>query len=241
MDRAAARSRGRRSEPGVAVFMTHAVRDGVIGACTTRSAAPDRNDDVLAARRALAVVVSAQESRRGDGRGCRSVAGRPIGTRRGGHHDARGVDGAIGARTTGSASLDRNDDGLAARRALAVVVSAPERRAGAAMGGRAAAALDASDVGGIPRWSRTTRFPKARPSHARRGRRHPVATTTGSRLGARLAVVVAAPERSRRGDGQSRSTVARTPIGTRRCGLHDARGSRRRDRRTHDEVGGARS
>jgi len=43
-------------------------------------------------------------------------------------------DGKIGARTTRSAALDLNDDGLAARRALAVVVSALERRAGAAMG-----------------------------------------------------------------------------------------------------------
>jgi len=48
--------------------MTHAVSDGAIGARTTRSAALDRNDDVLAARRVLAVVVSAPErSRRGDG------------------------------------------------------------------------------------------------------------------------------------------------------------------------------
>ena len=59
MGRAAERARGCRSELGVAVIMTHAVSDGAIGARTTRAAALDRNDDVLAARRALAVVVSA--------------------------------------------------------------------------------------------------------------------------------------------------------------------------------------
>jgi len=48
--------------------MTHAVSDGEIGARTTRAAALDRNDDVLAVRRALAVVVLAPERRRrGDG------------------------------------------------------------------------------------------------------------------------------------------------------------------------------
>ena len=68
MGRAAERARGCRSELGVAVIMTHAVSDGEIGARTTRAAALDRNDDVLAARRALAVVVSAHgRSRRGDG------------------------------------------------------------------------------------------------------------------------------------------------------------------------------
>jgi hypothetical protein len=43
-------------------------------------------------------------------------------------------DGATGARTARSAAPGRYNDGLAARRALAVVVSALERRAGAAMG-----------------------------------------------------------------------------------------------------------
>jgi len=66
-------------------------------------------------------------------------------------------DGKIGARTTRAAALDLNDDGLAARRALAVVVSALERRAGAAMG-QSSSELNASDADGIPRGSRTTRF-----------------------------------------------------------------------------------
>ena len=68
MGRAAERARGCRSELSVAVIMTLAVSDGEIGARTTRAAALDCNDDVLAARRALAVVVSAHgRSRRGDG------------------------------------------------------------------------------------------------------------------------------------------------------------------------------
>jgi hypothetical protein len=55
-------------EFGVAVTMTHAGPDGEIGARTTRSAACHRKDNALAALRALAVVVLAQGSRRGDWR-----------------------------------------------------------------------------------------------------------------------------------------------------------------------------
>ena len=105
---------------------------------STRSAARSRND-VLAARRALAVVVAAQGSRRGDGRAATKLNVRmtSVGARR------CGLDGARGARrhdrrsSTRSATRSRNDV-LAARRALAVVVAAQGSRRG---DGRAATRL----------------------------------------------------------------------------------------------------
>ena len=106
--------------------------DGTIGARSTRSAARSRND-VLAARRALAVVVSARVSRRGvrwrssneaerEGDVGRRSAVRP-------ERRTREHDDTIGARSTRSAARSRNDV-LAARRALAVVVSARVSRRG---------------------------------------------------------------------------------------------------------------
>ena len=80
----------------------------------------------------------------------------------------------------------------------------------------------------------------ARPAHARRSRRRSVGTTTRSRLGARSAGVAGvgsdraepAMQRKRRGDVTRHTThTARECVWV--C--------RRRDRRTHDEVGGARS
>ena len=91
---------------------------------STRSAARSRND-VLAARRALAVVVAAQGSRRGDGRAAtrlsvrrrRSAPGGAAGTAHAAHDDT------IGARRRGRR---RRDQGTTCSRlgALAVVVSA---------------------------------------------------------------------------------------------------------------------
>ena len=80
----------------------------------------------------------------------------------------------------------------------------------------------------------------ARSAHARQGRRRSVGTTTRSRLGARSAGVAGAGsdraepamQRKRRGD-----VTRHTAHTTREC----VRVCRRRDRRTHDEVGGARS
>ena len=79
-----------------------------------------------------------------------------------------------------------------------------------------------------------------RPAHARRSRRRSVGTTTRSRLGARSAGVAGvgsdraepAMQRKRRGDVTRHTTHT-----TRECVCL----CRRRDRRTHDEVGGARS
>ena len=120
-------------------------RDGARGArrhdrrASTRSAARSRND-VLAARRTLAVVVSAQVSRRGDGRAATKLSVRmaSVGARRCGRNGARAHDDTIGARSTRSAARSRNDV-LAARRALAVVVSARVSRRGG--DGRAATKL----------------------------------------------------------------------------------------------------
>ena len=80
----------------------------------------------------------------------------------------------------------------------------------------------------------------ARPAHARRSRRRSVGTTTRSRLGACSSGVAGfgsdrtepAMQRKRRGDVTRHTThTARECVWV--C--------RRRDRRTHDEVGGARS
>ena len=80
----------------------------------------------------------------------------------------------------------------------------------------------------------------ARSAHARQGRRRSVGTTTRSRLGARSAGVAGvgsdraepAMQRKRRGD-----VTRHTAHTTRECVCV----CRRRDRRTHDKVGGARS
>ena len=80
----------------------------------------------------------------------------------------------------------------------------------------------------------------ARSAHARQGRRRSVGTTTRSRLGARSAGVAGAGsdraepamQRKRRGD-----VTRHTAHTTRECVCV----CRRRDRRTHDKVGGARS
>ena len=84
------------------------------------------------------------------------------------------------------------------------------------------------------------RVSTARSAHARRGRRRSAGTTTRSRLGARSAGVAGvgsdraepAMQRKRRGD-----VTRHTAHTTRECVCV----CRRRDRRTHDEVGGARS
>ena len=113
------------------------VRDGARGArrhdrrASTRSAARSRND-VLAARRALAVVVAAQGSRRGDGRAATKLSVRmtSVGARRCVRDGARGARRHDRRASTRSAARSRNDV-LAARRALAVVVAArgePARR-----------------------------------------------------------------------------------------------------------------
>ena len=111
-------------------------RDGARGArrhdrrASTRSAARSRND-VLAARRALAVVVAAQVSRRGDGRAATKLSVRmtSVGARRCGRDGARGARRHDRRASTRSAARSRNDV-LAARRALAVVVSARVSRRG---------------------------------------------------------------------------------------------------------------
>ena len=86
---------------------------------------------------------------------------------------------------------------------------------------------------------RRARVSTARSAHARRGRRRSVGTTTRSRLGARSALAGVgsdraepAMQRKRRGD-----VTRHTAHTTRACACV----CRRRDRRTHDEVGGARS
>ena len=109
---------------------TRAFSDDETGARTTRSATLGRSNDVLAARRSLAVVVSARGSRRGGWRSSRTAAGRvDAGGIPRGHKTRAFSDDETGARTTRSATLGRSNDVLAARRSLAVVVSAPREPA----------------------------------------------------------------------------------------------------------------
>ena len=83
------------------------------------------------------------------------------------------------------------------------------------------------------------RVSTARPAHARRSRRRSVGTTTRSRLGAawRASPVSALTEPSRRCNARG----AVMSLDTRRTPQECVCACRRRDRRTHDEVGGARS
>ena len=127
---------------------------------------------------------------------------------------------------------------LAARRSLAVAVSAQESRRGGWQSSTTAAGR--GDAGGIRRGHETPRFPTTRPAHARRGRRRSVAATPGSRRGARSP----SPCRLKRagavaGRAAQRPQGAVTPAEF--GGVTRPRVFRRRDRRTHDEVGGARS
>ena len=136
---------------------TRAFSDDETGARTTRSAALGRSNDVLAARRSLAVVVSAQESRRGGWQSSRTAAGRgDVGGIRRGHETRAFSDDETGARTTRSAALGRSNDVLAARRSLAVAVSAQESRRGGWQSSRTAAGR--GDVGGIRRGHETRAF-----------------------------------------------------------------------------------
>ena len=156
-----------------------------------------------------------------------------------GSRDPAFSDDETGARTTRSAALGRSNDVLAARRSLAVAVSAQEsRRGGWQSSSRTAAGR--GDVDGIRRGHETPRFPTTRPAHARRGRRRSVAATTCSRRGARSP----SPCRLKRA-GAVAGRAAERPQGavtsTEFGGVTRPRVFRRRDRRTHDEVGGARS
>ena len=97
------------------------------------------------------------------------------------------------------------------------------------------------NVGGIrAAVTRPARLPTTRPAHARRGRRRSVAATTCSRRGARSP----SPCRLKRA-GAVAGRAAERPQGavtsTEFGGVTRPRVFRRRDRRTHDEVGGARS
>ena len=183
--------------------------------------------------------MSAQESRRGGWQSSTTAAGRgDAGGIRRGHETPRFSDDETGARTTRSAALGRSNAGLAARRSLAVAVSAQESRRGGWQSSTTAAGR--GDAGGIRRGHETPRFPTTRPAHARRGRRRSVAATPGSRRGARSP----SPCRLKRagavaGRAAQRPQGAVTPAEF--GGVTRPRVFRRRDRRTHDEVGGARS
>ena len=89
------------------------------------------------------------------------------------------------------------------------------------------------------RTRRHARASAARSAHARRGRRRSVGTATRSRLGARSASPVSAlTEPSRRCNARG-AVMSLDTRRTRHGGCVCA--CRRRDRRTHDEVGGTRS
>ena len=92
---------------------TRAFSDDAIGARTMRSAALGRSSDVLAARRSLAVVVSAQESRRGGWQSSRTVTVRGGVARIPRGDEIRAFsDDAVDARTTRPAALGRSSDVL---------------------------------------------------------------------------------------------------------------------------------
>ena len=220
-------------------------RDGARGArrhdrrASTRSAARSRND-VLAARRALAVVVAAQVSRRGDGRAATKLSVRmtSVGARRCGRDGARGARRHDRRASTRSAARSRNDV-LAARRALAVVVAAQVSRRG---DGRAATKLSVRMTSvGARRCGRDGARGARR--HDRRASTRSAARSRNDVLAARraLAVVVAARVSRRGCDGgaATKLSVRMTSVGARRCGRDGARGARRHDRRALDEVGGA--
>ena len=219
-------------------------RDGARGArrhdrrASTRSAARSRND-VLAARRSLAVVVAAQASRRGDGRAATELGVRmaSVGARRCARDGARGARRHDRRASTRSAARSRNDV-LAARRSLAVVVAAQASRRG---DGRAATELGVRMTSvGARRCARDGARGARR--HDRRASTRSAARSRNDVLAARrsLAVVVAA-QASRRGDGRAATelSVRMTSVGARRCARDGARGARRHDRRALDEVGGA--
>ena len=103
---------------------------------TTRSARVDEVGGTIKERRArgssaLAVVVAAQGSRRGDGGAATKLSVRmtSVGARRCGRDGARGARRRDRCASTRSAARSRNDV-LAARRALAVVVAAQVSRRG---------------------------------------------------------------------------------------------------------------
>ena len=79
-------------------------------------------------------------------------------------------------------------------------------------------------------------FSTTRPAHARRGRRRSVTKTSCSRRGARPPSSCRLERLAERQNGRRARWRRRNSAGTR-----DPRVFRRRDRRTHDEVGGARS
>ena len=99
------------------------------------------------------------------------------------------------------------------------------------------------NVGGIQRGGHDDArgLPTARSAHARRFRRRSIATTTRSRLGARSPSSSRLPRGAGAAMGQSSSGAERRWRRRNSAGRYDSRGFRRRDRRTHDEVGGARS
>ena len=101
------------------------------------------------------------------------------------------------------------------------------------------------------RTRRRARASAVRPTHARRDHRRLAGATTRSRLGTRSASPVSAlrepnwrcdeESRTRRGDWRSGSTGVMTPAESGVAVMMTHADCRRRDRRTHDEVGGARS
>ena len=210
--------------------------DGTIGARTTRSAALGRHDDSLAARRSLGVAgvgsdraepaMRRESKRRGDV--TRHTAHT---TRRARVSTARSAHARRGRRrSVGTTTRSR----LGARSASPVsALTEPNRRCDAESKRRGDVTRHTAHT------TRRARVSTARSAHARRGRRRSVGTTTRSRLGARSASPVSAlTEPNRRCDERARGAVM--SLDTRRT-RHGARVCRRHDRRTHDEVGGARS
>ena len=195
---------------------------------------------MLAARRALAVVVAARVSRRGDGRAATKLSVRmtSVGARRCGRDGARGARRHDRRTSTRSTAARSRNDVLAARRGLAVVVSARVSWRGDRQSSNEAERED--DVGrrSAVRPGRRTRRTTTRSAHvdevtAARSRNDVLAARRG------LAVVVLARV-SRRGDRQSSNEAEREDDVGRRSAVRPGRRTRRTTTRSAhvDEVDG---
>ena len=217
---------------------TRAFSDDATGARTTRSAALGRSNDVLAARRSLAVVVSAREPARWRARAAERPQGAVTSAEFGGvtrparfpttrpAHARRGRRRSVAATT------------CSRRGARSPSSCRLESRRGGCKSSRTAAGH--GDVGGIRRGHETRAFSDdetgARTTRsAALGRSNDVLAARRS-----LAVVVSAQRAGAvagRAAERPQGAVTSAEFG----GVTRPRVFRRRDRRTHDEVGGARS
>ena len=186
------------------------------------------------ARRASPVSALTEPSRRCNARG----AVMSLDTRRTRHESACAcVDGAIGARTTRSAALGRHDDSLAARRSLGGLagVGSKSRRRCNARG--AVMSLDTRRTRHESTWACVDGAIGARTTKSAALGRHDDSLAARRSLGGLAGVGSDRAEPAMRRERRRGDVTRHTAHTTRECVCV----CRRRDRRTHDKVGGARS